>query len=473
MGKRPAEVELFVGNMGSIQRESRSSMQREETPTMETGLERIAAKARCEPDLRFTSLAHHITRERVWGNLCQIPKRSAPGVDGQTVMEAKESFGEWVEAMLQSVHRQGYRAPDIRRVYIPKPGKQEKRPLGVPCVTDRALQRSAAQVLSAIYEQDFLSCSFGGRPGRGAHHALATLNEVIAGGKVGWVLEADLKNFFGSLSHQWLLRFVEHRVGDPRLISLIRRWLKADVLEDGEVHPNQEGTPQGGSISVMLSNVYLHYVLDLWFTRVVKSRLRGEAYLVRYIDDFVLCFQYRSDALRVQNALCKRLGKFGLTLEPTKTKLVEFGRFAQRHASKHARRRPETIYFLGFTLYCTHNLKGNFKVGMRTEKSRLRRSLMSLQDLMRRMRHLPVREQVDNLNTVLRGHYAYYGIAGNFKALQRVHRAVERYWHKMLCSRSWAGRIPWAVFHQIKERLPLLRPKLHLPYRELQALAVL
>jgi len=473
MGKRPAEVELFVGNMGSIQRESRSSMQREETPTMETGLERIAAKARCEPDLRFTSLAHHITRERVWGNLCQIPKRSAPGVDGQTVMEAKESFGEWVEAMLQSVHRQGYRAPDIRRVYIPKPGKQEKRPLGVPCVTDRALQRSAAQVLSAIYEQDFLSCSFGGRPGRGAHHALATLNEVIAGGKVGWVLEADLKNFFGSLSHQWLLRFVEHRVGDPRLISLIRRWLKAGVLEDGEVHPNQEGTPQGGSISVMPSNVYLHYVLDLWFTRVVKSRLRGEAYLVRYIDDFVLCFQYRSDALRVQNALCKRLGKFGLTLEPTKTKLVEFGRFAQRHASKHARRRPETIYFLGFTLYCTHNLKGNFKVGMRTEKSRLRRSLMSLQDLMRRMRHLPVREQVDNLNTVLRGHYAYYGIAGNFKALQRVHRAVERYWHKMLCSRSWAGRIPWAVFHQIKERLPLLRPKLHLPYRELQALAVL
>jgi group II intron reverse transcriptase/maturase len=394
-------------------------------------------------------------------------------VDGQTVMEAKESFGEWVEAMLQSVHRQGYRAPDIRRVYIPKPGKQEKRPLGVPCVADRALQRSTAQVLSALYEADFLSCSFGGRPGRGAHHALATLNEVIAGGRVGWVLEADLKNFFGSLSHQWLLRFVEHRVGDPRLISLIRRWLKAGVLEDGEVHPNEEGTPQGGSISVMLSNVYLHYVLDLWFERVVKPRLRGEAYLVRYIDDFVLCFQYRSDALRVQNALCKRLGKFGLTLEPSKTKLVEFGRFAQGHASKHGRRRPETIYFLGFTLYCTRNLKGNFKVGMRTEKSRLRRSLMSLQDLMRRMRHLPVREQVDNLNTVLRGHYAYYGIAGNFRALQKVHRAVERYWHKMLCSRSWAGRIPWAVFHQIKERLPLLRPQLRLPYRELQALAVL
>jgi len=448
-------------------------MQSEEKPVMETGLERIAAKARSEPELRFTSLAHHITGERVWQNLQQIPRHSAPGVDGQTVAEAKEDFAAWIEPMLQSVHRQGYPAPAIRRVYIPKPGKQEKRPLGVPCVSDRALQRSTAQVLSAIYEQDFLPCSFGGRPGLGAHPALATLTEVIAGGKVGWVLEADLKNFFGSLDHGWLLRFVEHRVGDPRLLNLIRRWLKAGILEDGELHPNEEGTPQGGSISVLLSNLYLHYVLDLWFERVVKPRLRGEAYLVRYIDDFVVCFQYREDALRFQAALCKRLGKFGLTLEPTKTKLVEFGRFAQREASKRGRKRPETIYFLGFTLYCTRNRKGNFKVGLRTEKSRLKRSLMHLSDLMRRMRHLPVREQVDNLNRVLRGHYAYYGIAGNFRALQRVHRFVERYWHKMLCSRSRKGYIRWEVFHRIKARLPLQQPKLHLPYRELQALAVL
>ena len=344
--------------------------------------------------------------------------------------EAKESFGEWIEEMLQSMHRQGYQAPDIRRVYIPKPGKQEKRPLGVPCVADRALQRSVAQVLSAIYEQDFRSCSFGGRPGRGAHQALANLHEVIAGRKVEWVLEADLKNFFGSLSHEWMLRFVEHRVGDPRLISLIRRWLKAKVLEDEELHANEEGTPQGGSISVLLSNVYLHYVLDLWFERVVKSRLRGEAYLVRYIDDFVLCFQYREDALRVQDALRKRLGKFGLTLEAKKTKLVEFGRFAQKYASKRGRKRPETIYFLGFTLYCTHNRKGNFRVGFCTEKSRLRRALMRLQDQMRRMRHSPLGEQVERLNQMLRGHYAYYGIAGNLRALRQVHRAVECYWRK-------------------------------------------
>ena len=448
-------------------------MQREESPAMETGLERIAAKARCEPKLRFTTLAHHITKERVWENLCQVAPDSAAGVDGQTVPEAKESFEVWIEAMLQSVHRQGYAAPSIRRVYIPKPGKQEKRPLGVPCVADRALQRSAAQVLSAIYEQDFLPCSFGGRPGRSAHQALASLHEVISGRQVEWVLEADLKNFFGSLSHEWMLRFLEHRVGDPRLISLIRRWLKANILEDGELYPNEEGTPQGGSISVLLSNVYLHYVLDLWFERVVKPRLRGEAYMVRYIDDFVLCFQYRADALRVQKALCQRLAKFALTLEPTKSKLVEFGRYAQKHACKRGRKRPETVYFLGFTLYCTLNRKGNFRVGLRTEKSRLQRALLRLQDQMRRMRHFSLREQADKLNQMLRGHYVYYGIAGNIRGLQRVHRAVERYWRIMLGSRSWTGQICWRQFQQIKERFPLVRPKLHLRYSELQAIAVL
>ena len=474
MGKRSAVVELLLGNMDSMQRGMRPSMRREEQPTMATKLEQIAVKARREPNLRFTSLAHHITRERVLKNLLQIPKHSAAGVDGQRVEEAKKSFEDWIGPMLESIHRQGYRAPNIRRVYIPKPGKTEKRPLGVPTVSDRALQRSTAEVLSAIYEQDFLPCSFGGRPGLSAHHALATLNEVIAGGKIGWVLEADLKNFFGSLDHEWVLRFVEHRVGDPRLISLIRRWLKAGVLEDGVVHPSDEGTPQGGSISVLLSNLYLHYVLDLWFERVVKCRLRGEAHLVRYIDDFVICFQYRSDALRVQEALRLRLGKFGLTLEPTKTKLVEFGRFAQRHAGKRGRTRPETIYFLGLTLYCTRNRKGNFKVGMRTEKSRLRRSLLSLQELMRRVRHHRIGDQVSDINAALRGHYAYYGVAGNIRALFKVYRAVERYWHRMLCSRSWAGsRLTWDTFNQIKQRTPLLRPKLRLPYRELQALAVL
>ena len=441
---------------------------------METELERIAAKARSEPTLRFTSLAHHITPDRVCRNLMRIPSRSAVGIDGQTAQAAKDSFNEWIGPMLQSVHRQGYHAPAVRRVYIPKPGKTEKRPLGVPTIADRALQRSAAEVMSAIYEQDFLPCSFGGRPRLSAHHALATLNEIIAGGKISWVLEADVKNFFGSLSHEWLLRFVEHRVGDQRLINLIRRWLKAGVMEDGAIHPSDEGTPQGGSISVLLSNLYLHYVLDLWFERVVRGRLRGEARLVRYIDDFVICFQYREDAIRVETALRRRLEKFSLTLEPDKTRLVEFGRFAQRQAGKRGRTRPETLYFLGMTLYCSRNLKGNFKVGMRTEKSRLRRSLATLRERMRQIRHFAITDQAHEINLILRGHYAYYGIAGNLRSLLKVYRTVERYWRKMLQSRSRDGkRLTWEIFSKIKERCPLLRPKLRLPYGKLQALAVL
>ncbi len=447
-------------------------MQRVEQPIMTTGLERIAAKAREERKLKFTSLAHHVTEELIWESVCHIPKNSAPGCDEQTVTEAKESFKQWAPEMLRAIHQQGYRPPPVLRVFIPKPGKKEKRPLGVPCVADRALQRSVAGVLAAIYEQDFLPCSFGGRPGLSAHHALATLTEVIAGKPVSYVYEADLKNFFGSLDHGWLLRFLDDRVGDPRITSLIRRWLKAGILEDGELTTNEKGTPQGGSISVILSNLYLHHVLDLWFEKVVKPRLKGQAYLIRYIDDFVICFQYREDADRVQAVLGKRLDKFALALEPSKTKLIEFGRFAQRDARAQWRR-PETLYFLGFTHFCTRNRKGNFKVGRKTEKSRLRRSLANLTTLMRNIRHWSLRDQRERLNQVLRGHYAYYGLAGNVRSMLKLHRAVERYWHKMLCTRSWAASRTWAVFNQLKERFPLQRPKIYLSYGRLQTYAVL
>ncbi len=252
-------------------------------------------------------------------------------------------------------------------------------------MTDRALQRSVSTVLNAIYEQDFLNCSSGGRPGRGAHNALATLNEIISGKKVSWVLEADLKNFFGSLDHGWLLKFVEHRVGDPRIITLIRRWLKAGVMENGKLELTEVGTPQGGSISVLLSNIYLHYVLDLWFEKAVKPRLKGESYLIRYIDDFVVCFQYRADAIKFREALENRLTKFSLSIEPNKTRFVEFGRFSSKHAKKKGKK-METIYFLGFTHFCTRNRKGNFMVGRKTEKSRLKRSIRKITDKMREIR---------------------------------------------------------------------------------------
>lgn len=439
---------------------------------MATKLEEIAAKARQETNLRFTSLAHHITRDRVWESLKHIPTQSAAGIDGIKSKEAKETFGEWINLMLQAIHNKGYKAPAVRRVWIPKPGKAEKRPLGVPCISDRALQRSVAEILSAIYEQDFLACSFGGRPKLSAHHALSTLNETIAGKKVGWVLEADLKNFFGSLDQEWLLRFVAHRVGDPRIINLIQRWLKAGVMENNELQVSEVGTPQGGSISVLLSNVYLHYVLDLWFEKVVKPKLKGEAYMIRYIDDFVVCFQYRADAKRFQEALVKRLAKFALTLEPKKTRLVEFGRYAQRDAKKR-NRKLETIYFLGFTHYCTRNRKGNFQVGRKTEKSRLKRSCEKLRELMRTIRHYRLKEQAIAINQILRGHYSYYGLGGNYRSLWKVYRYAEKYWHKMLCSRSWKSYVRWDKFNLIKERYPIQQPKLKLTFAGMQTLAVL
>jgi group II intron reverse transcriptase/maturase len=439
---------------------------------METGLEGIAAKARRETKLKFTSLCHHVTRELIWGSLNNIPKQSAPGADGIIVEEAKKTLDEWIDGMLASIHRKAYHAPPVRRVWIPKPGKATKRPIGVPCMADRALQRSVSIVLSSIYEQDFLPCSFGGRPGLGAHHALSTLNEVIVGKKVSWVFEADLKNFFGSLDHEWLLRFVEHRVGDLRITSLIKRWLKAGVLEEGELKPVEMGTPQGGSISVLLSNIYLHYVLDLWFEKVIKPKLKGDAYLVRYVDDFVVCFQYRSDATLFQEMLVERLGKFSLELEPEKTHLVEFGRYALREA-KEKGKRLETIYFLGFTHYCTRNRKGKFMLGCKTEKSRFRRSVQKMQTLMQEIMHHSLKDQIKKINQVLRGHYAYYGVGGNFKSLCKIYRIAEKYWRKMLSSRSQKSCITWERFNYLKQVFPLQQPKLSVPFGRMKALAVL
>ena len=439
---------------------------------MTTKLEGIAAKARKEPNLKFTSLCHHVTRELIWSCLCQTPQRSAPGIDGITVKMAKEGFNEWIDNMIQSIHRKGYKAPAVRRVWIPKPGKKAKRPLGVPAIADRALQRSTATVLSMIYEQDFLPCSFGGRPGVGAHNALATLNEVVSGKKVSWILEADLKNYFGSLDHGWLLRFVEYRVGDPRILSLVKRWLKAGVMENGEFQASEEGTPQGGSISVLLSNIYLHYVLDLWFEKVVKHRLRGEAYLIRYIDDFMVCFQYRSDAIKFQSVLRKRLTKFSLQLEPNKTQLLEFGRYAKERAVEKGKR-LQTLYFLGFTHYCTINKKGKFMIGRKIEKSRFKRACAKLKVCMLNNRHLSVKEQAIRINQVLVGLYAYYGIGGNMQSLKKLYRITDRYWRCVLSSRSQKGTITWARYNFLKKVFPLRQPRIYLPHFMMEDKAVL
>ena len=439
---------------------------------MATKLENVAAKARLNAKLQFTSLAHHVTSDLLLKHLNKMSTSTAAGVDKATKADAKESIGEWGPEMLSAMHRQGYKAPPVRRVEIPKPGKNATRPIGIPTVSDRALQGAVAETLTAIYEQDFLPCSYGGRPGRSAHHALSKLHQSIAGHKVSWVFECDLKNFFGSLDHGWVERFVALRVGDPRITSLIRRWLKAGVMNSGEFEPSEIGTPQGGPISVLISNIYLHYVLDLWIERVVKPHMLGEVHYMRYLDDFVLCFQHRSDALRFQDVLGKRLAKFSLVIEPSKTRLVEFGRFAQRNA-KASGTKVASIYFLGFTLYCTRNARGNFKVGIKTEKSRLRRSIAKLTKAMLAMRHQPLRNQSKGIDLILAGTYRYYGMAGNIAALERLHRFVLQNWRRTLSSRSQRGLVNWERYAKILKAFPIREPKIYVTYADIERMASL
>lgn len=328
-------------------------------PPATTGLHRIAVKAHKEPELRFTSLAHHITKYRIWQNLCLIGGKSTGSSDSMAVMRAKERFNDWIEPVLQSMHSKRYPVPPISGEYAPYPAKRQNRHLDTLRIIDRALQLSTAEVLSAIYEQEFLSFSYGGRPGSSVHDALATLKDVIAASKVGWVLEARVQRFCTSLDPQWMMKFVHRRIGDPRLISLIRRWLKAGVFEEGAIHLNAAGTSEDDSMTVLLSNVYLHYVLGLWFERDIKQHLKGEAYIVRYLDEFVLCFKYRSDARRVQQALHKQLKKYSLSLDPTKTKLVKLGHFNRSYTPKRGAYSRQRSIFLHSVTYSPQIQEGN------------------------------------------------------------------------------------------------------------------
>jgi group II intron reverse transcriptase/maturase len=436
---------------------------------MTTGVAKIAAKAREEKKLVFTSLAHHITENSLWEGLNEIKPSTATGIDGQDVKAAKESFKQWSTKILQEMHNGGYHPPPARRVYIPKPGKEEKRPISIPTIKDRCLQKAVVSVLNAIYEQDFLNCSYGGRTGRSAHQAVVNLQQAIIGRKVNWIFEADLKNFFGSLNQDWCKRFLNHRVGDPRIIKLIMRWMKAGVIENGEHHPTEEGTAQGGPTSVLISNIYLHYVLDLWIEKIVKPKMKGYVHYVRYLDDFVLCFEHKSDAIRFQSALTERLGKFSLSLEASKTKLIEFGRFAEERRAK----KPETFNFLGFTFYCTKDLAGKFAVRMKTEKARLRRSKAKMKQTLLRIRHRPVREQWKIINVILNGHYRYYGIGGNSRCIGHFHYFTERFWRKSLSSRSQKGNVTWEKYKKLLKVFPLRQPKVYLPFSIIRTLAAL
>ena len=439
---------------------------------MTTGLERIATKAQNERKQCFTSLIHHLTPQLLWDCLKTIPKSSGVGIDGMDVETAKATFNEWAQPMIDAVHRRGYKPPAVKRVYIPKPGKKAKRPIGIPSISDRVLQKAVAKILEQIYEQDFTNSSYGGRPKRSAHNAIATLQYAIARRKTGWVYEADLKSFFCSLNHGWVEQFLSLRVADPRITTLIKRWLKAGVMEESQLQETVQGVPQGGPISVLISNLYLHYALDLWVEKVVKPKLRGAVHYIRYLDDFVLCFQHEDDAKRFERVIEKRLTKFGLSLEPSKTRLVRFGRYSRNIAHRRGEKQ-ETIYFLGLTIYCDKTRFGDFKVGFKTEKSRLRRMYSKVKRLMRRMRHLPLLTQRRAINRVLVGFYNYYAISGNLTALRNVYYFAVKYWRKCLSSRSQRGKVNWEKYRRLLKIFPLREPKIKLTYRALNNMVLL
>jgi group II intron reverse transcriptase/maturase len=417
----------------------------------------------------FTSLNHYLDVRWLYAAFLRTRTDGATGVDGQTAADYGAHLRENLEALLERAKAGTYRAPPVRRVHIPKgSGSHETRPIGIPTFEDKVLQRAVVMLLEPIYEQDFYASSYGFRPGRSAHQALESLWQQVMRTDGGFIVEVDIRKFFDTLDRTQLRALLRRRVRDGVVLRLIDKWLKAGVLEHGVLTYPEAGTPQGGVASPLLANIYLHYVLDEWFEQQVKPRLRGRAFLIRYADDFVLGFTQEEDARTVLEVLPKRFGKYGLTLHPTKTRLVPFRRPAATtgRGAPGSGNRPGTFDFLGLTHYWGKSRKGNAVVQRRTATSRFRRALGKIADWCWSNRHRPMAEQHAILSRKLRGHYAYYGITGNYRALVRLWRAVQRLWRKWLSRRSWAGGLPWAAFRQLAARWPLPPPVVvHSVYR--------
>jgi len=427
-----------------------------------TKLERVAKQAREAPDLAFRSLAHLIDIDWLREAYRRTRKDGALGVDGQSAQQYAEHLEDNLRSLLERAKSGTYHAPPVRRVHIPKGSGTETRPLGIPTFEDKVLQRAVVMMLEAVYEQDFLDCSYAFRPQRSAHMALEALQHqsvVMAG---GWVLEVDIRKFFDRLDHGMLREILRRRVHDGVLLRLIGKWLNAGVLEDGSISYPEAGTPQGGVVSPMLANIFLHEVLDAWFDREVKPRLSREAVLFRYADDAVFLFADEMDARRVMEVLPKRLGKYSLELHPDKTRLVD-SRRPDRFAPPGAGEGPGTFDLLGFTHHWGKARSGKWIVKRRTAKDRFRRALKRVAEWCREHRHDEVRAQQKVLGQKLRGHFGYFGIRGNFDALSRFFHEVTEVWRKWLNRRSQRAAMPWPRMHRLLERYPLPTPRIPRP----------
>jgi len=431
-------MESLKGKMASTSRQENIS----------TRLQRVAEQSRKAPEMIWTTLSHHIDMDMLKEAYRRTRKDGAVGIDGQTARE----YGENLEENLASLHNRfksgTYRAPAVKRVYIPKGDGKETRPIGIPTFEDKILQRAVAMVLEAVYEQDFLDSSYGFRPGRSAHDALDEAYHVTSMNG-GYVIDLDIKSFFDMMAHGYVRAFLDKRVRDGVIRRVLDKWLKAGVMEEGRHEINRVGTPQGGVISPLLANIFLHEVLDKWFEVEVKPRLRGSASLIRYADDALMVFSRKDDADRVMEVLAKRLGRFALELHPEKTRLLYFKRPVK---STHSGNSPDTFDFLGFRHYWGKSRKGNWVVKRKTESCRFTRALRVVNKWCNRNRHTPLRVQHRIINLKLRGHYLYYGLTGNMNALYRFRWEVRRVWRKWLERRSQKSRMTWDHYLLILRR---------------------
>ena len=432
--ERRAEAEGNAGQSGTGRMQSRG--------TVTQGLERIRQVARERRKERFTSLLHHVSVDMLREAFGELKQNAAPGVDGLTCRDYETDLERNLEDLHSRVHRGAYRALPSRRVYTPKADGRQ-RPLAVAALEDKIVQRAVAAVLNAIYEEDFLGFSYGFRPGRGAHDAMDALVVAIERRKVSLILDADIRSFFDSVSQSWLVRFVEHRIGDRRIIRLIQKWLKAGVLEDGVVNVSDKGTGQGAVISPLLANIYLHYVLDLWAERWRRREATGDLIIVRYADDFIVGFQHESDARRFLDALRQRLEEFALTLHPEKTRLIEFGRFAAETRKRRGLGKPETFNFLGFTFICGKSRRGKFLVKRKSRRDRMRAKLKEIKQALRRRMHQPIPGQGKWLGQVVSGYFNYHAVPTNSRALAAFRDAVTLIWRRTLSRRSQRGTLSW------------------------------
>lgn len=416
-----------------------------------SALDRVREAAKKDKKKQFTALLHHVTSERLRTAYFALKRDAAAGVDGVTWNEYGQELGARLHDLHGRIHRGSYRARPSRRVYIPKPDGRE-RPLGIASLEDKIVQRAVVEVLNAIYEVDFLGFSYGFRPGRSQHQALDALATAVGRKKVNWVLDADIRDFFNAIDHEWLVKFVEHRIADKRIVRLLQKWLAAGVLEEGKWTSTERGTPQGATVSPLLANVYLHYVLDLWVQRWRKRSARGEVVIVRYADDLVVGFQHLTDATKFRAELQQRLERFGLEMHPEKTRVLRFGSFAAQDRKAIGQGKPETFDFLGFTHICGKTRAGRFLLIRRTSKKRMRAKLKQIRENLLRNRHLPLDTQGQRLEAVVRGYYAYHAVPTNMRRLSSFRSEVLRAWRHALRRRGQRSYVPWKRLSGLGQR---------------------